>query len=374
MTVFAAGFTASWVSRTTISRDGMLFRTSATSPRGIGEATRVKREVLQLAQGGDRRPFPLGDNGDKAAGPDDPGAVQGDVVRYVKTRSRAGPPQDPGVQHPRQSHVMDIGGPPGHFGPDVEAGQRRSHGLELPRLTQRGVGNGLDVHGHGSGNFGVAEDGAVPATQPPLSIRSDVFGRGIPARGGGADQQHAHIGGRVADGRAAVLHRVAARGQSLIRRAGGIRCHHRYMGRRHIQFLGRHLQQRRLYALAQFGLPGKDGDPPLGVDSNPGIEPGSAFEASGQVWRNRGRAGAALAAAGQLGQGFWREGERHDQSSVFQEGAPGKDRAGPHGCCSFFRLSAAHRTARRMRIWVPQRQRFVCMCRRISASVGEGLR
>jgi len=188
--------------------------------------------------------------------------------------------------------------------------------------------------------------------------------------GGCLDQQAAHLGGGVQDRRSAVLHGMAAGREALVGRASGVGGNQVQAEWRDIELLGGDLEQRGLQALPKLRLAGEHLDTAIRRDPDPRIEFGRFLQAARQRRGAAGRWGTALlvgaggAAAGQ--------GERHDEGAAgAKQVAAGQARPGAHrSACPM--EAAARRTARRMRTWVPQRQRLGAMCARISASLGAG--
>ena len=145
-------------------------------------------------------------------------------------------------------------------------------------------------------------------------------------------------------------------------------------GNTHDELLGRHLNDCGLDALAELGFAGEDRDRAVRFDLDPRIEHGGRFEAAGKLRRRFGLCADVLP-LGRRGAQRRRKREAHDQCpAACQKVAPlaihvhppfGRPRLA-------FMSPAARSTARRMRMCVPQRQRFVFMCRRISALEGAG--
>ena len=89
------------------------------------------------------------------------------------------------------------------------------------------------------------------------------------------------LGRGVTYRRCAVLHRVTAGGVALVHRAPGVGCNEFDAVERHIEFFRRHLDQRGLDALSEFGLSGEHGDASLRIDLDPGVEIRVDRQASG---------------------------------------------------------------------------------------------
>ncbi|OIQ63504.1 hypothetical protein GALL_549560 [mine drainage metagenome] len=95
------------------------------------------------------------------------------------------------------------------------------------------------------------------------------------------DQNAAHLCRRVQNCGSAVLHRMAAGGEALVRsppRIGGYQIDVRH---RNVQLFRRHLQQRGLQPLPQFHLTGEHGHPPVRRDPDPGVQRRRPLQAAG---------------------------------------------------------------------------------------------
>ena len=134
---------------------------------------------------------------------------------------------------------------------------------------------------------------------------------------------------------------------------------------RDAELVGGDLDQRGLDALAELGLAGEDGDAAIGVDANPAVEQRRLGEVAGQLRRacgdRRGRSTRAKATTSAPPASSLR------RDSAVTASAPPRSAPPPPIA------TAARRTARRMRMCVPQRQRLGAMCARSSASVGRWL-
>ena len=89
----------------------------------------------------------------------------------------------------------------------------------------------------------------------------------------------------MADRRSAVLHGLASGREPLVGRAAGVGCHQFDVDRFHIKFFGRHLKKRSTDALPQLRLAGKDGDCPVRIDPDPGVEETVVVETARQFRR-----------------------------------------------------------------------------------------
>jgi len=137
--------------------------------------------------------------------------------------------------------------------------------------------------------------------------------------GGGFLQQSPHLCGGMEDGSAAVLHGVAAGGDTLVRCQAGVGCDQVNPARRDVQLLRGDLQQRGLQPLPKLGLAGKKGDAPVRRHPYPGIEQRHGLQAA----RQRGR-GCILLAGAWAGRNRGRRAGRpgHDQAAASRQQCP----------------------------------------------------
>ena len=289
----------------------------------------------------------------------DRGGVDG-----LQHRAGAGLAHGAGVQHAGQPDILDVGRTPRHLGRNVHPRQRGADHRVGVRVLQPVGLRGLHVQRQPGGERAVAERPPVrrphhAARRLELRVRHPELRRRCP------DQQRPHLVGGMQDRGAAVLHRVAAGGEALVRRAAGIGGDQLDGARGQVEPLGRDLQQRRLQPLAQLGLAGEHRHMAVRRHPDPGIQLRRLLQAAGQRCLRRRRA-ALLGGAGGWGDGGQRKG--HDQRAAGPEqGAAGEGGGHP---AALPIAAAARRTARRMRAWVPQRHRLGAMWSRISASVG----
>ncbi|MDB5954512.1 MAG: hypothetical protein JWP60_1120 [Ramlibacter sp.] len=279
------------------------------------------------------------------------------------------------MRHPWQAQVLHKRDAPGDLGRDVQPRQVAAHDGELRCRAQHALRLCLHVQHVAGDQFAIADAAAVRRLEGAVA-HLQLLGGDAQALCGQAREDHSHLGRGIADGSAAVLHGVAAGGVALVGGARSVRGDDRQPRRVDHQFLGGDLHQGRLDALAQFGLAGEDGDPAIGADLDPAVEEGQLGETAGQrgraVARARGRCGGGGPTAGSQAEGD------HQRATAGQHGTPGEE--GAHVACPVVPAAAdcqplaALCTARRMRMWVPQRHRLIAMCSRISASLGEELR
>ena len=112
-------------------------------------------------------------------------------------------------------------------------------------------------------------------------------------------------------------------------------------GKLHVELVGDDLRQRGEDALTDLDLAGRDLDDAIEREPEP---------------LRQARVGAQVAG---------------EQDRALGRGRGGRVRGGAHAGCPAF---AARSTARTMRLWAPQRQRFRSSAARTSASLGSGLR
>ncbi len=254
---------------------------------------------VPLGRGGQRTPrlhglpFAFRDHGEVAALPHD-----GHHARHVLDRSGveraehcpgAGLAHGAGVQHPRQAHVLDVGGPARDLGRNVHTRQRRADHPVGRRVLETPVRPGRHVQRQAGGEVAIRR--RVPVRRMDRAVRGlQALRRQAELAGGGAHQQLAHLGGSVHDRRPAVLHGVAAGGKTLVRRAAGVRGDQAQAVRCNVELLGGDLEQRRFQALAQFRLAGEHLDAAVPGDPDPGIKFRGFLQATRQ-WRRGGRGG-----------------------------------------------------------------------------------
>ena len=273
------------------------------------------------------------------------------------------------MHHTRQAQVLHVGAAAADLGRNVGTAQRLAGDRVRGTRAQRRLAVGAQVQLAAGQQFAVRNTPPARRLEHAVAQGQGVLGD-LEALRRHPGQDEAHLGGGVAQRGAAVLHRVAAGRITFVRGARGVGGDQADAARVHLQFLGRHLQQGGLDALPQFGLAGEDGDGVVCLDADPGVEPGFLFQAAGQP------AFLALGAALALRPGR-RQRERQGQGAGgSQQAAPARVWQGrvherpPAGC--LLKVFAARRTARRMRMWVPQRHRFGIMWLRICSSVGLG--
>ena len=143
-----------------------------------------------------------------------------------------------------------------------------------------------------------------------------------------------------------------------------------------VQLLGGDLQQRRLDALSELGFAGKDGDRTVSVDADPRIEKRRLLEAAGQRWRRwlwrwRLRRRVSCAKSSPLDEKL-KISAPDPASTARRETMVGPLLIRHLRPALFASVFAARWTARRMRIWVPQRHRLGSSQARISASLAVG--
>jgi len=270
--------------------------------------------------------------------------------------------------HARQPQVLDVGGAARDLGRDVHARQGAADHPVGRRVLQPSAGLGRHVQREAGRKVAVGQRTPVRRLDRAIFGLQLRWGQAEPA-GGCLDQQAAHLGGGVQDRRPAVLHGMAAGGEALVGRASGVGGDQIQAGRRHVELLGGNLEQRGLETLPKLRLAGEHLDTAIRRDPDPRIEFGRFLQAARQRRGAAGRRGTALF----VGAGSAAKAEGHDESAAgAKQVAAGQARPGAHrSACPM--EAAARRTARRMRTWVPQRQRLGAMCARISASLGAGL-
>ncbi len=157
---------------------------------------------------------------------------------------------------------------------------------KCPGLLQLRLRLRFDVEKLRGHKLAIAEGSAV-GCHNRLTFGPELVGRNAEAACRLGDQNLAHLGGGVADRRAAVLHRLTAGGEALVGRPSGVGGDQFDLAGRDLQLLGRHLEERGADTLAELGLAREDGDAAIGVDPDPGIEEGHVVEATRQLGRRR---------------------------------------------------------------------------------------
>lgn len=346
-------------------------------PRGRG----------QRPHGVHRLEFFLGDDGEEVAvahdGYDARHRLGHTLIELRKLGRRARGAHDARMQHAIQAQIMHIGGLARDLRRDIDARERLAHHAEGPGLLQGRLRLRLHVQ-HLAGN-----ELAIGRASPILCQHGFVFGpefgrRDPEALGGFRDKERAHLCRGVPDGRAAVLHRLAAGRESFVGRAPGVRRDKLDLPRIHLQLLGGNLQKGGADALAELCLAGEDGNRIVRVDADPGIEEAIIVKAArqGRGWpRRRCRRGRRR----------WLLGKCAAERKTDYEPAGTDDHAaagdfvpenahqpalplsgsGKEAACI---NSPARLIAARIRICVPQRQRLVASASRISASLGRAFR
>src|SRR5262249_9667362 len=152
---------------------------------------------------------------------------------------------------------------------------------------------------------------------------------------------------------------LAAGGLPFIGGAAGVGRDHGHLRERHVQLLGRDLGERRDDALPKLHLAGEDRHLAVGADADPGIEHAVGLEAAWQP-------GPLLAECK-----AWCEAERQDDAAEAGCEITPRERVHDHVLPLAW---TARRTARTMRLWVPQRQRLLASAARTSCSLGRGVR
>src|SRR5580704_6739320 len=149
---------------------------------------------------------------------------------------------------------------------------------------------------------------------------------------------------------------MAAGGVALIGGAARIGRNHLDGFEGNVEFLGRDLLEGGLKTLAEFDLAGEGRDAAVGVDADPGIQIGSRGKTAWR-FRRRYRRGRLILRKS------LRQREADDQRAAAGEHLAAVENEGAVHCALLWPLEAsavcircaARCTARRMRMWVPQR-------------------
>jgi hypothetical protein len=318
---------------------------------GAALPDRVRGERPHRRDGGI---FPLGHHRQKvpvAVDPDHPGpGCHGLGLEGDEAGARAGRAYDPGMHHPRRADVLNVGRPARDLGGDVDPRQRPA---------DEGAGAGF-TQGRRLGHRCVEVDfgGEFRKVQPaPVRRRDRAVGHAQrfrpctePERGR-LDEQRPRGGGGEPDRGGGILHRVAAGGVALVGGQLGVGGDQAQDRRIEAELLRGDLDQRRLDPLAEFGLAGEHRDAAVRIEADPGIDPRRLGEAAGQ--RRPGRADP-------------------DEERAADEQRPAGERGHDPPPAAGLGRPAARRTAARIRMCVPQRQRLSRRAARISSSPGCG--
>ena len=262
------------------------------------------------------------------------------------------------MQHAGQAHVLHIGHAAAHLGRNVDPRQILAD--QAPALLAPGnVGLGRDVEREARHQLAIAQ-GLPVRPGGDAVVQLDLVGGSDEAPGGGLGQQDTDVGRGVEQRGPAVLHRMAAGRDTLVGRACRVGGDEFDVVGKDRKLIGGDLDQGGLQPLAEFGLAGEDGDATVGADLDPRIELRIFVEIAGQaVLLGRPLRGALSG-----------HGEGHDQRALAEQRASAEHRHVLSSRTPPPMAAAARRTAARMRMWVPQRQRLGAMCWRSSVSVG----
>ena len=170
----------------------------------------------------------------------------------------------------------------------------------------------------------------------------EVLRRHAQSLGGGLEVDGARLRAGIAQRRARMLHRQAARGHAFVGAHGRAGGHHAHAREVDVEFVGHDLRDRREYALADLDLAGEHLDDAIGPQSQPLRQAPVGLQAAGQRHR------VALV------------------DDVIAETGTRAHAAAPS--------LAARSTARTIRLCAPQRHRLRSSAPRTSASLGSGLR
>ena len=281
------------------------------------------------------------------------------------------------MHHAGQAQVLHVGDAAGHLGRDVDARQRLADHAVGRRVLELGLRLRLDVQQLGGGELADSWRGGRRLRDDGV-LRRQLLGRNAEARGRGADQEFARLRRGVADGGAAVLHRLAAGGVAFVRRLGRV-------GRDESICPGSTPSSSAATCSSAVLMPWPSSALPVKT-----VMPSASMRiqasSMGVVRRLPGRRGGCWCRRG----GSCANGAAGKREADDQRAAAGQQLrrdsetgvraliAAPPGPSAIGRCDriarAARRTAARMRIWVPQRHRLGLMCARISSSEGGGLR
>ena len=277
------------------------------------------------------------------------------------------------MNHALEPRVLHEGRAAGHLGGNVDARHGLAHDAVFRRIAEIGHGVGLHMQVKSGDKIAISELAPVGGDDSALG-GVQVRRRDIQLAGGQCDKFLAGLCSGVQDGGAAVLHGVRAGGEALVGRGARVGGDQGDCPHVHSELFGGDLEQGGFCPLTKLALAGHDGDRAAGLDANPAVETGEILQAAGQ--------GRALGFGGRgcrraLGQRPGQCGEGDDERAGAAKQGATRDRRGEGGrhrltyrLVAGLRASSARRTARRMRICVPQRHRLVCIWARMSSSLG----
>ena len=280
----------------------------------------------------------------------------GRFVGAVELRAIARRTDHPAVQHPRGAHVLHIHQAAGHLGRNVETRDGFSHDLVARERLRCHLGRCFPIEI--GVEFAIADLAAVRRRDDAVGDLQLIRGHAEPLRRE-VDQNGASLGACHAQGRAAVLDRLAAGSLTLVRRLAGVAGDHPDASERQIDLLGGDLREGGENTLTQFDLSREDGRGAVGIYANPAVEPAIVLQAPGQPFLTQGKIGI----------------ERESHHERTKPGGETASRESGSVHPQVLPLAwAARSTARMIRLWVPQRQRLPASAARTSGSFGRGLR
>jgi len=127
----------------------------------------------------------------------------------------------------------------------------------------------------------IAEAAAVRRLDDAVGDR-EPLGRDAQALRRLVDEDGAHLRRREPHGRPAVFDRLAAGGETLVRRRARIARDHAHAREREAELLGGDLGKGGEHALAELDLAGHHRDRAVGIDAEPGVEHGVLGKAARQ--------------------------------------------------------------------------------------------
>src|SRR6266404_575351 len=229
---------------------------------------------LLLALGNDAQEAAVAHDRDDARKP-----FGGRLVDALEPRAGARRPHHAGVQHAGRPHVLHIGGAARHLIRNIEARHRGADDHVRSGRLRRHLAGRLALEIERGGKLAIGNFSPVGAADRAFRHLEGV-GRDAELLGGGIDQDRPHLGARQAQRRAAILDRLAAERDTLVRGPAGVAGDHVDAPERQIELLGRDLGERRQDTLPELDLAGGHGRAAVRVDADPGIEHAVGLQAA----------------------------------------------------------------------------------------------
>ena len=278
-------------------------------------------------------------------------------------------PHNTAVQHARHTHVVHKSQRTGGLGRYVDARRAGAHDAVVLGGFQRRIQRQRKFHMLLRHQRPVGHRPVVAAEHRHQAI-TDRQQRPVHLQHAGSTlhQPGARLGRRSTQGHGMNLYRRTGNGRALVGCAGGIAQHHVDAGQRDIELFRDDLAERRADTGPQVHMAVQGRHTAVVPDSQQDFNPFERIAA-----HQRGLAGSRRRRGRRLAR------DQQDAAGCMKvgacEGGVGAARHDLPACAEPGRMSwAARLTALRISRWVPQRHRLPDNARRISSSVGSGLR